>query len=582
MKRLIPLIALLPFSQMSFAEGPYPVDPASVRKEGVPVGKVTQAKFSGSKIYPGTERDYWVYVPAQYDGSKPACLMVFQDGGGYVSEKGSSKVPIVFDNLIAAGEMPVTIAVFVNPGVVPATKPDAQPRFNRSYEYDGFSADYGNFLVDEFLPVALKDLNVSTNPDHRGVCGASSGAIAAFNAAWFRPDQFRRVYSMIGTFVGLRGGDEIVTLLRKTEPKPLRIFLQDGSEDNNIYCGDWWMANQAMERAFTFAGYEVNHVWGEGKHSGQHGGAIMADAMRWLWKDFPKPVTTHFDACKGRAKDMLVDGKDWELVSEGHGFTEGPVASADGTVYFSDIPNSKIHVVAPDGKVSVWMENTNKTNGLAFGPDGRLYGCRAGAGEIVSWDVTTKEEKIHAKGIKANDLVVMNDGVIYATEPATKSVWIIRPGEEKVLGSNEFTGVNGIEAVPDQGRFDVTDPGNRFVWSIMRQPDGSLANAQPYHHLHLPPGNLDNRSRADGTAMTKDGWLLVATSMGVQVLDQPGRVNLIIPSPVGARFPSNLCFAGPERKTLFATAGDKVFKRETQLTGINAWDAPAAAPKPGL
>lgn len=581
MKRVLVLVALLAFCPV-FAEGPYPVDPASVRKEGVPAGKVTQAKFSGSKVFPGTERDYWVYVPAQYDGSKPSCLMVFQDGGGYVSEKGASKVPVVFDNLIAAGEMPVTIGVFVSPGVVPATVEGGQPRFNRSYEYDGFSSDYSSFLVDELLPVALKDLKVSEDPNDRGICGASSGAIAAFNVAWFRPDSFRRVYSMIGTFVGLRGGDEIVTLIRKTEPKPLRIFLQDGSEDNNIYCGDWWMANQAMERALTFSGYEVNHAWGEGKHSHQHGGAIFPEAMRWLWKDYPKPVTTHFDACKGRTKDMLVEGKGWELVSDGHGFTEGPVASADGTVYFSDIPNSKIHAVAPDGTVSLFLENTNKTNGLAFGPDGRLYGCRAGSGEIVSWDVRTKEEKIHATGIKANDLVVTHDGVIYATEPATKSVWVVRPGEEKVLGSDRFSGVNGIGTVPDQGRFDVTDPGGRFVWSAMRRPDGSLADVQPYHHLHLPPAEVDNRSRADGTAMTKDGWLLVATALGVQVCDQPGRVNLIIPMPEGARFPSNLCFAGPERTTLYATAGDKVFRRETKLTGINAWDAPAAAPKPGL
>ncbi len=581
MKKLIALLALLPLSPL-LAEGPYPVDPASVRKEGVPAGKVTQGKFAASKVYPGTERDYWIYVPAQYDAAKPACLMVFNDGGGYVGEKGASKVPIVFDNLIASGEMPVTIALFVNPGVVPATKADAQPRYNRSYEYDGFSADYATFVVDELMPAVLKDYNISADPDHRGICGASSGAIAAFNVAWFRPDQFRRVYSMIGTFVGLRGGDEIATLLRKTEPKPLRIFLQDGSDDNNIYCGDWWMANQAMERALVFSGYEVDHEWGEGKHSHQHGGAIMPKVMRWLWKDFPKPVTTHPELNRNKAKDMLVEGKGWEPVGEGYGFTEGPVASADGTVYFSDIPNSRIHVVAPDGKVSVFLENTRKTNGLAFGPDGRLYGCRAGSGEIVSWDVKTKEEKIHAKDIKANDLVVTNDGVIYATEPPTKSVWIIRPGQEKVLGSDQFSGVNGIEATPDQARFDITDPGGRFVWSAMRRPDGSLAEVEPYHHLHLPPGDTDNRSRADGTTMTKDGWLLVATAMGVQVCDQPGRVNFIIPMPQGARFPSNLCFAGPERKTLYATAGDKVFKRETKLAGINAWDTPQAAPKPGL
>jgi sugar lactone lactonase YvrE/enterochelin esterase-like enzyme len=579
--KLTAFLILLPLSLLH-AEGPYPIDPASVRQEGVPKGVTTKHVFKDSKIYPGTERAYWLHVAAQYDPAKPACLMVFQDGGGYVNEGGANKVPIVFDNLIAKGEMPVTIGLFVDPGVVPAPNRESQPRFNRSYEYDAFSSNYARFLIDELIPVVAKDYKLSDNPDHRAICGASSGGIAAFNAAWQRPDAFRRVYSMIGTFVGLRGGDEFSTLVRKTEPKPLRIFLQDGSNDLDIYCGDWWMENQKMERALKFAGYEVEHVWGEGQHSHQHGGAIMPQALRWLWKDFPKPVGVNYEASRGRAKEMLVPGEDWQLVSEGHGFTEGPVPAPDGGIFFTDIPKNTIHRVTADGKVSVFLGNTRGTNGLAFGPDGRLYGCRAGSGEIVSWDLATKQEKVHASGLKANDLVVAHDGTIYATEPEKKTVWIVRPGQEKVLGTDRCNGVNGITLTPDQTRVEIADPGGRYVWSAMRAKDGSLTNLQPYHHLHLPPADPDPRSRADGLKVTRDGWLVVATAMGVQILDQPGRVNLILPPPPGARFPSNLCFGGPGLKTLYITAGDKVFRRETKLPGVKSWEKPVMPPKPKL
>lgn len=567
---------------VAFAEGPYPVDPASKRQDGVPKGTVEKFSMDNSRIYPGTKRSYWIYTPAQYDATKPACLMVFLDGGGYVSETGASKIPIVFDNLIAAKEMPVTIGVFVDPGVVDAPNDKSQPRFNRSYEYDAANGNYAKFLTDELLPEIAKTRNLSPDPDHHAICGASSGGICAFDVAWYRPDAFRRVYSMIGTFVGLRGGDEFPTLVRKTEPKPLRVFLQDGENDNSIYCGDWWMANQAMERSLTFSGYEVNHEWGTGAHSHQHGGAIMPNVLRWLWKDFPKPVAVNYEACRSRAKEMLVPGKGWELVSEGHGFTEGPVPGPEGAVFFTDIPKNQILRVAADGKVGVFLENTQATNGLAFGPDGRLYGCRAGSREIVSWDLATKQEKVHAKDLNANDLVVAHDGTIYATEPSKHAVWIVRPGQEKVLGSDAFRGVNGVTLTPDQSRLDVADPGGRYVWSATRTADGSLTNVQPYHHLHLPSADPDPRSGADGLKTTKDGWLFVATAIGVQICDQPGRVNLILPMPAGARSPSNLCFAGPERKTLYATAGDKVFKRETQLAGALAWETPVSPPKPRL
>jgi enterochelin esterase-like enzyme len=169
--------------------------------------------------------------------------MIFEDGEAYVNENGASKAPAVMDALIHRGEMPVTIGVFVNPGEVPASADGALPRFNRSFEYDALNARHAQFLLDELLPQVQQRYKLTADPNLRGICGASSGAMAAFTAAWERPDAFRRVYSMIGTYVGLRGGDELSTLIRKTEPKPLRVFLQDGARDNNIYCGDWWMAN---------------------------------------------------------------------------------------------------------------------------------------------------------------------------------------------------------------------------------------------------------------------------------------------------------------------------------------------------
>ena len=160
----------------------------------------------------------------------------------------------------------------------------------------------------------------------------------------------------------------IDTLIRKYEPKPLRVFLQDGSADLNIYGGDWWMANQEMERALKFAGYEVEHVWGTGGHSGQHATQIFPDAMRWLWKEWPAPVKAGLGS--PQLCEILIPGEGWKLVADGLKFTEGPAVNSKGEVFFTDIPASKIHKIAADGKVSLFVADSKKANGQAFGPDG--------------------------------------------------------------------------------------------------------------------------------------------------------------------------------------------------------------------
>ena len=257
----------------------------ALQAQETPKGEVTKYSFESSKIFPGTLRDYWVYVPKQYDPAKPACVFVCQDGIQY-------NAPAVFDDLIAKKEMPVTIGVFVMHGRVKAQSDQALDRFNRSFEYDGLGDAYARFILDEILPEVEKkkaadgrEIKLSKDGNDRCIAGNSSGAICAFTAAWERPDAFRRVFSAIGTYVGLRGGQNYSTLIRKFEPKPIRIFLEDGSNDNNIYAGDWWIANQAMQRSLVFAGYEVDFKWGEGGHSGKHAGEIFPDVMRWIWKD---------------------------------------------------------------------------------------------------------------------------------------------------------------------------------------------------------------------------------------------------------------------------------------------------------
>ncbi len=267
----------------------YAYGPESRRQPDVPRGTVTEHVWKDSRVYPGTIRRYWVYVPAQYRPEQPAALMVFQDGHAYVAEDGQFRVPIVFDNLIAKGDLPVIIGVFVDPGHLKKElppRPGWRPRpENRSVEYDALGDRYATFLLTEILPQGEKDYNITRDPDQRAICGISSGGICAFTVAWERPDQFRKVMSHVGSFVDIRGGHHYPALIRKTERKPLRVFLQSGRFDLNNRFGNWPLANRQMAAALQYAGYDVKFVFGDGGHNGNHGGAILPDSLRWLWRD---------------------------------------------------------------------------------------------------------------------------------------------------------------------------------------------------------------------------------------------------------------------------------------------------------
>ncbi len=566
------LLCLLPALA---AENPYPPGPDSKAQEGVPKGERIKGEFDQSKIFPGTTRSYTVYIPTQLDRSKPAPFMVLQDGGGY-------RADVVFDNLIARKEIPALIGVFVMHGRVKALTTNALDRFNRSYEYDGLGDAYARFLIEELFPFIEQKhgVKLSANPNDGSIGGASSGAIAAFTAAWERPDRFRRVFSSIGTYVGLRGGNDYPTLIRKTEPKPIRVFLQDGENDLNIYGGDWWMVNQEMERAFQFAGYDVNHAWGKGAHDGNQSTQVFPDALRWLWRDYPAELRANAEGKSKQPVAKLLVG-DWQLVSEGHGFTEGPAVNTKGEVFFTDIPKGRIHKVALNGKVSVFAEDTGNANGLMFGPNGKLYAAANGKKQIVAYDENGKASVV-AEGIESNDLCIGNNGNIYVTDPGHKQVWLVKPnGEKRVVDSNERGGLqfpNGVRLTPDQSLLYVADMRGRFVWSYQVQPDGGLAHKQRYFHLHEPDTDF---SLADGMCVDTNGMLYVATALGVQFCDQPGRVNGIISKPQD-KWLANVVLGGANFDELYACSSDKVYKRKVRAVGVNSFQPPIKPRVPGL
>jgi enterochelin esterase family protein len=291
--------------------GDYPLTPDSLPQPATPKGRLEGPFLFHSRIIANTVRKYWIFVPAQYAPDKPASVLVFQDGQRATNPEGSLRVPVVLENLIHRGEIPVTVGIFITPGHTGKTYPEDLGMRNpdhRAQEYDALDDTYARFLIEEMLPEVGKRYRLSSDPEQRMIGGTSSGAICAFTVAWQRPDAFRKVISMIGSYVSIGykpaqqgkplvpGGDLYPTLIRKSPLRPLRVFLQDGSNDLDNEHGNWFLANQQLLAALTWANaeadrkqapgprYVVEHVWGDGAHSDQHGGALLPDILRWMWR----------------------------------------------------------------------------------------------------------------------------------------------------------------------------------------------------------------------------------------------------------------------------------------------------------
>jgi enterochelin esterase family protein len=296
----------------------YRLGPDSFPQDGVPKGEIRGPFTLPSQAYPGTQHTYWVYVPAQYDAKVESSLMIFNDGQAYLAPEGDLRAFNVLDNLIYRRELPVMIAVFINPGRRPDQPEPTLSEWgdrttNRPTEYNTLDDKYARVICDELVPVLYKDYNISKDPNRHGIGGSSSGAIAAFTVAWQRPDQFRKVLSTVGSFVNLRGGDAYPDIIRKSERKPIRIYLQDGRNDNRALSPDgtryderrdWFLQNNRMVAALTERGYDVNYVFGIGRHGQKQAGAILPDMLRWLWRDSPVSTDPH-DAVERGFRDAV-------------------------------------------------------------------------------------------------------------------------------------------------------------------------------------------------------------------------------------------------------------------------------------
>ena len=544
MKKMFLLLSAAVFGISVLAQQAYnvraPFDPATVKVEEKKRGEVLKFNLNDSQIYPGTEREILVYVPQQYKSNKPACLLVCMDGILY-------DATTVMDNLIASGEMPVTIGVFVNPGVVYDEDREVV-RYNRCKEFDSTDDTFARFLEEEVLPRVEgmktekgKTIALSEDANDRAITGASSGGIAAFTAAWNRPDLFSRVYTTVGTFVAMRGGHEYPAIVRKTEPKPLRIYMQDGWYDvwNPIF-GEWFEYNMLMESAFNFAGYEVFHQWNRGNHSIKYGTLAFPDAMRWLWKGYPAKVQKGWSN-NGMLQEILHEDEDWQEVELSVEVESALFATKDNGAMFAS--GNKVYKVLPeDGVAKLTRYASLKTNEQLVGE-----------GLTMRGDVLYKDGKAVLDSLYDVQAICALSGDRYLVlggerTAAMENVWVVKAG------------CRALAISPDE-RFCVTgEPHTHHLISTIINKQGRMLYSEPFYYLH----DLSNGSQhlAGNMAFDTKGNLYVATEMGVQVADHNGRVRAILSLPAGPV--RSLAFSG---KYLYVVCGDKMFVRKMNAEG---------------
>jgi enterochelin esterase-like enzyme/sugar lactone lactonase YvrE len=558
-----------------------PLTEDSKPHSGVPQGEIIEGTISDPKIYPGTENNFRVYVPAQYNPAQAACLLLRLDGIG-------KNETTVLDNLIASGDMPVTIAVGLSSGTVWEAKGTAAYRWNRSYEFDSTNGDFARFVIDVLLPrvesLGTRDgrpIRLSHAAADRAVTGASTGGIGSFTLAWERPDSFSRVYSVIGTFVSMRGGNDYPAIIRKAEPKPIRVFLEDGSDDAwNPLFGSWFMANENMEAALSFAGYDVQHAWGTHGHDGGPGNVILPDVMRWLWRGWPAPV-----AAGVSKNDMLTSivgpREGWQRVGGNYGSAGCLASDPSGNLYFCDSNKHILWRIGADGEARVFSRDVPAAAGIACGPDGTPYATLAGEARIVAFD-SNGGSRTAATGIQGSSIVVTSGNVIYVAEPGAHSdeasnVWRILPSGEKTLLNRGLLSVSGIALSPDHALFFAAEGAGSRIYSFVTEAAGNLQDKEPFYWLH--PSDGDPAAGTREIAVDAKGDLYAATPQGIQVCDRNGRVRAILwlPTPCGAV--EGIGWGGSGFRMLYASDGTSLFRRILGVSGFPQWSAPIALPK---
>ena len=571
----------------------YALGPDSQVQPGVAKGTVTQHELKPGKFYPGTPHSYSLYVPPGYDANKPPALMIFLDGSGFLRD--SERAPVVLDNLIAKHEIPPVIAIFIDPGVLPAVSDEVQSRYERIFEYDSLSPRFSSFLLEELIPEVEKSYRISHNPDDHAIVGVSTGAVGAFMAAWNRPDQFHRVISFIGTYVAMKGADSLPALVRKTEPKPIRVFMQDGKNDHIIpgapfgiaFSGSWPINNQVMYEALQYGGYDATLVMGEGAHDMKQGAAILPDALRWIWRGYPQPIVVHEPEAgklpgwdpRGKPYSIVSADQSWQAVGAKYTSTDSPTSDDAGNVYFADPVASRIYKVNANGTVTLFRENTFGARALRIAPDGLLYASQPSRGHIVSY-IPSGEERTVARDVEADGLALTRSGRLYFADAKHREIGFVETSGKvnRISVASEMAQPAGVTLSPDQSLLVVTDAVSRFSWSFQIAPDGSLLNGEPFYRLEMPEDGW--RSSVTSVAEDSIGQTYFATPTGVQICEANGRVATILNAPeIGAV--TALTFAGNDATWLYIAENGKLFRRRVKVHGTSVAN-PVKPPKPVL
>ena len=534
-----------------------------IKPEAVPRGEIKDCTFSSSLIFPGTERQVTVFIPAQYDGSGPACVYVKADG--YNPREKS-----LLETLIATKEMPVTIGVFVRPGELPATVQGTIGRRNRCFEYDGVGDNNVRFLVEELLPFVARRfaLKLSTSGNDRCIAGGSSGGIAAFNAAWERPGEFSRVYANSGSFVAFRGGHEFPTLVRKFEAKPIRAFLTTGTRDMENCAGDWFLLDQEMDKALKFSGYDYSFRIINGGHvAGYYD--YYQEAMSFLWKGWPEPVRAGPSA--PRVRDIILPDEPWQLVAKDRRDAKGPTCNARGEVFFVDGSEDKIRRIDLDGTIGEFSPDAGQADGLAVGPKGELFAVSGRTGKVTSYDASGLGSLV-VDGLHGRHILATPDGALYVTGDGggpgeSGGVWFLKGGNKTLVASG-LKLATGLAYRPDRWLLSVADGRSKWAYSYQINADGTLGDGERFFWLHVP--DWEDDAGAESVCYAREGPMLVATRWGIQVCADDGPTQVILPMPDHGR-PVGVCLGGREMDTLFAFCGDKIWKRKVKVHAVGAF-----------
>lgn len=536
----------------------------AIQPDAIKEGSIKQFVFTQSKVFPGTTREVTVFIPAQYDASKPACVYVKTDGYNKAEKT-------LLETMIATQEIPVTVGVFVKPGTLPAPIKGTADRRNRCFEYDAVNDNNVRFFDAELLPFIAKEyqLNLSTDGNDRCISGGSSGGITAFTAAWHRPEAFSRVYTASGSWVAFRGGHEFPILVRKFEAKPIRAFLTTATHDMENAAGDWFLTDQEMDKALKFSGYDYQFRIVEGKHVAGYMDH-WREAMAYLWKGWPERVKAGPSA--PRAQEILIPGEDWQLVAEGFKSTRGPSTNAAGEVFFADTTADKIHRIDAEGKVSVFVENTGHAHCVSVGADGTLYTTSEKSGQIMRYDASGKGSVV-ADGILGHSIFARHDGSLYVTANDDKkpnnggSVWLIKDGKKKQVDAG-IKFATGIANRSDQWLLSVAEGHSKWIYSYQVNEDGTLSHKERFFHLHVD--DWDDDAGAESVCYSLEGRQFAATRSGIQIIADDGPTQVILPVPDRSRV-TGVAIGGKDKDILYAFCMNKIWKRKIQQHAMGAW-----------